>query len=85
MSMTDRLVPGVTTVTLNARYYCLHGLIAAEAKRRGLDESAVKGPVAREWREQSEDPHDTRGMARLKTGACRGRRILPGNSTIQDA
>jgi hypothetical protein len=32
MGMADRLVPGVTTVTLNARYYCLHGLVAAEAK-----------------------------------------------------
>lgn len=36
MGMVDRLVPGVTTVTLNARYYPLHGLIAAEAQDRGL-------------------------------------------------
>jgi hypothetical protein len=34
MSMADRLVPGVTTVTLNARYYCWHGLVAAEVKSR---------------------------------------------------
>jgi hypothetical protein len=37
MSTVDRLVPGVTTVTLNARYYPLHGLVAAEARNRGLD------------------------------------------------
>ena len=29
MNTVDRLVPGVTTVTLNARYYRLHGLVAA--------------------------------------------------------
>lgn len=29
--------PGVTTVTTTARYYALHGLLAAEAHRRGLD------------------------------------------------
>jgi len=39
MSMVDRLVPGVTTVTLNARYYALHGLVAAEARRHDLAES----------------------------------------------
>lgn len=47
MGMADRLVPGVTTVTLNARYYCLHGLVAAEAKRLGLDESAAKDLLRR--------------------------------------
>jgi hypothetical protein len=47
MSMADRLVPGVTTVTLNARYYCLHGLVAAEAKSRGLDETAAKDLLRR--------------------------------------
>jgi hypothetical protein len=47
MSMADRLVPGVTTVTLNARYYCLHGLVAAEAERQGLDESAAKDLLRR--------------------------------------
>jgi hypothetical protein len=47
MGMADRLVPGVTTVTLNARYYCLHGLVAAEAKSRGLDESAAKDLMRR--------------------------------------
>ncbi|MFF8770335.1 hypothetical protein [Kitasatospora sp. NPDC015120] len=30
------LVPGVTTVTPHARYYALHGLVAAEADARGL-------------------------------------------------
>jgi len=38
MSMVDNLVPGVTTVTLNARYYVLHGLVAAEARRNDLSE-----------------------------------------------
>jgi hypothetical protein len=38
MSMVDNLVPGVTTVTLNARYYALHGLVAAEARRSDLSE-----------------------------------------------
>jgi hypothetical protein len=38
MSMVDNLVPGVTTVTLNARYYALHGLVAAEAQRNDLSE-----------------------------------------------
>ena len=36
MNTVDRLVPGVTTVTLNARYYALHGLVAAEASNRDL-------------------------------------------------
>jgi hypothetical protein len=47
MGMADRLVPGVTTVTLNARYYCLHGLVAAEAKSRRLDEPAAKDLMRR--------------------------------------
>jgi hypothetical protein len=38
MSMVDRFVPGVTTVTLNARYYALHGLVAAETQRNDLSE-----------------------------------------------
>jgi hypothetical protein len=38
MSMVDVLVPGVTTVTLNARYYALHGLVAAEARHNDLSE-----------------------------------------------
>jgi len=38
MSMVDNLVPGVTTVTLNARYYVLHGLVAAEARHNDLSE-----------------------------------------------
>ena len=41
MNMTARLVPGATTVTVNARYYALHGLVAAEAQDRGLDEAAA--------------------------------------------
>ena len=47
MGMADRLVPGVTTVTLNARYYSLHGLVAAEAKKRGLDLVAAKDLMRR--------------------------------------
>lgn len=37
MSMTGRLVPGATTVTTNARYYSLHGLVVAEAAAQDLD------------------------------------------------
>ena len=37
MNMTARLVPGATTVTTNARYYALHGLVALEAQRQKLD------------------------------------------------
>lgn len=37
MNMTAKLVPGATTVTINARYYGLHGLVALEAESRGLD------------------------------------------------
>ena len=47
MNAVDRLVPGVTTVTLNARYYPLHGLIAAEAQKRNLDLSAAQDLVRR--------------------------------------
>jgi hypothetical protein len=42
MNTVDRLVPGVTTVTLNARYYALHGLVAAEASNRDLDAAAAQ-------------------------------------------
>ena len=47
MNAVDRLVPGVTTVTLNARYYPLHGLIAAEARNRDLDRPAAQGLMRR--------------------------------------
>ncbi|MDO3686502.1 hypothetical protein [Micromonospora sp. C28ISP2-4] len=47
MNVVDRLVPGVTTVTLNARYYALHGLISAEAQRRGLPRSAAQSLLRR--------------------------------------
>src|SRR5699024_4179013 len=30
------LIPGITSVTPHARYYALHGLIAAETAKRGL-------------------------------------------------
>ncbi len=36
MRMVDRLVPGVTAVTPHARYYALHGLVAAHADAVGL-------------------------------------------------
>jgi hypothetical protein len=41
MNMTARLVPGATTVTINARYYGLHGLVALESSRRSLDPPAA--------------------------------------------
>ena len=41
MRMVALLVPGVTTVTLNARYYALHALAALEATDRGLDVDAA--------------------------------------------
>jgi len=47
MSMVDRLLPGVTTVTLNARYYPLHGLIAAEARKRDMDLSTAQDLLRR--------------------------------------
>jgi hypothetical protein len=47
MNAVDRLVPGVTTVTLNARYYPLHGLIAAEAQKRNLNLSAAQDLMRR--------------------------------------
>ncbi len=36
MRMVDHLVPGVTAVTPHARYYALHGLVAARADADGL-------------------------------------------------
>lgn len=47
MNAVDRLVPGVTTVTLNARYYPLHGLVAAEARNRNLSLSAAQDLMRR--------------------------------------
>ncbi len=41
INMTARLVPGATTVTINARYYALHALVALEAEARGLDLDAA--------------------------------------------
>lgn len=36
LNMTGRLLPGVSTVTVNARYYSLHGLAVLEAEQRNL-------------------------------------------------
>lgn len=36
IAQVARLLPGVTTVTPNARYFILHALVADEAQRRGL-------------------------------------------------
>jgi len=36
MRMADHLIPGVTTVTPHARYYCLHALVATEVQARDL-------------------------------------------------
>jgi hypothetical protein len=41
MQMTAHLVPGITTVTINARYYALHGYIATVADEQGLDWAAT--------------------------------------------
>jgi hypothetical protein len=72
MSMVDRLVPGVTTVTLNARYYALHGLVAAQARRHDLSEpeavslmrrtEVVIGAVSARHLRLEEDAH--RGLRR---------------------
>ncbi len=45
MSMVDRLPSGVTTVTLNARYYALHGLVADAARRCGAGGKKLTAPV----------------------------------------
>ncbi|MFP8905130.1 hypothetical protein [Streptomyces atacamensis] len=42
MRMVDHLVPGVTTVTPHARYYTLHGLVAAHADAAGLTAPAAQ-------------------------------------------
>jgi hypothetical protein len=42
LAMADELVPGVTTVTPPSRCYALHGLVAATAAARGLDEAAAE-------------------------------------------
>ena len=47
MQMTAHLVPGVTTVTINARYYALHGFVAAAARQDGLDEQQTLDLVRR--------------------------------------
>ncbi|HLQ56751.1 MAG TPA: hypothetical protein VK162_21070 [Streptosporangiaceae bacterium] len=47
LNTVDRLVPGVTTVTLNARYYAVHALIAAEASARHLDLVAAQNLMRR--------------------------------------
>jgi hypothetical protein len=47
MNTVDRLVPGVTTVTLNARYYPLHGLVAAKARDRSMGLSAAQDLLRR--------------------------------------
>src|SRR4051812_47014107 len=47
LRMVDRLVPGVTTVTPHARYFALHGLIAAEVEREGLGMAAARDLLRR--------------------------------------
>ena len=46
MQMTAHLVPGATTVTINARYYALHGYVALVADDRGSRWGADIGAVA---------------------------------------
>ena len=47
MNTVDRLLPGVTTVTLNARYYSLHGLVAMEARKQNMDLPAARDLLRR--------------------------------------
>lgn len=64
LNTVDRLVAGVTTVTLNARYYALHALVAVEAHARNLDlaeaqrllrraEVAIGAVSARHWHQDA--------------------------------
>ncbi|WP_448618265.1 hypothetical protein [Geodermatophilus sp. URMC 65] len=41
MAKVNDLVPGVTTVTLNARYYALHGYVAHTGQRDGITDSEL--------------------------------------------
>ncbi len=41
MAKVNDLVPGVTTVTLNARYYSLHGYVAYTGQRDGITDSEL--------------------------------------------
>jgi hypothetical protein len=47
MAKAARLVPGVTTVTPHARYFAVHGLVAAEARAQGLDRERTQDLVRR--------------------------------------
>jgi hypothetical protein len=47
LNTVDRLLPGVTTVTLNARYYALHALIASEADARRMDLASAQSLLRR--------------------------------------
>jgi hypothetical protein len=42
MTAVDALVPGVTTVTLNAQYYALHALVADHATTKGMTVAAAQ-------------------------------------------
>src|SRR5258707_11638106 len=71
LNTVDRLVPGVTTVTLNARFYAVHALIAADASARHLDLVAAPNPMRRA---------EVAGGAGSARGAYRGARGPPGVS-----
>jgi hypothetical protein len=47
MRMADHLVPGVTTVTPHARYYCLHALVATEVQTQDLTLPAAQDLLRR--------------------------------------
>lgn len=47
MRMADLLVPGVTTVTPHARYYCLHALVASEVQVRDMTVPAAQDLLRR--------------------------------------
>jgi hypothetical protein len=67
MRMVDLLVPGVTAVTPHARYYTLHGLIAAEAASRDLTD-----PEARDLLRRAEV-----ALAVISAGHAHSQRGLP--------
>ncbi|WP_344807773.1 hypothetical protein [Microlunatus ginsengisoli] len=47
LAQVGRLLPGVTTVTPHARYYSLHGLVAAETAGRSIGAAAAQRLVRR--------------------------------------
>jgi hypothetical protein len=90
MNTVDRLVPGVTTVTLNARYYPLHGLIATEARDRNMGLSAAQDLLRRvevtigavSARHLHTDPDDHAALSRPHGYDIISPRVRDGNIEI---